>query len=88
LNKLRMERGAINNREESERIANDIAGLTGDRSNPTRKSTRKNKFSPRIPMNDIVKPKSSGEKWSGASMFSAKSTKLFEQINRIKKLMI
>jgi hypothetical protein len=85
---LTNERNLINNREESTRIANDIAGLNGDRKNPTIKRHRKNTLSPKISVNDIVKPKSNSEKFTNSSIFSAKSMKLFEQINRIKKLML
>lgn len=85
---LSNERGLINNREEATRIANDIAGLSGDRQNPTLKKHRKNTLSPKISVNDVVKPKSNSEKFTNSSMFSAKSMKLFEQIKRIKKLML
>lgn len=86
LNLLKNERGLINNREEATRIANDIAGLSGERKNPSIKRHRKNTLSPKISVNDIVKPNS--EKYSNASMFSAKSLKLTEQIKRMKKLML
>jgi hypothetical protein len=85
---LTNERNLINNREEATRIANDIAGLSGDRKNPTIKRHRKNTLSPKISVNDIVKPKSNSEKFTNSSIFSAKSMKLFEQINRMKKLML
>ena len=45
ISKLQGERGLIHDREESERIANDIAGLTGERSNPSHKRTKKNTVS-------------------------------------------
>jgi len=98
LNLLRSERGLIHDREESERIANDIAGLSGERRNPTLKRHTKNTFSPKITLNNIVKPTSNSEKFSNSSMFSAKSMKLFEdreqseilleEIKRIKDLML
>lgn len=88
LNKLKTERDLINNREDATRIANDIAGLSGDRKNSSIKRHSKNTLSPKISVNDVVKPKSNSEKFTNSSMFSAKSLKLFEQIKRIKKLMI
>ncbi len=85
---LTNERNLIRDRKESEKIANDIAGLSGDRKNPFIKRHTKNTLSPKISVNNIVKPKSNSEKFSNSSIFSAKSMKLFEQINRIKKLML
>ena len=84
-NKLSMERNQINNREDVTRIANDISGLSGERQNASIKRHTKNTFSPKIALNMVSKPNS--EKYTNAGMFSAKSTKLFEQISRIKKLM-
>jgi hypothetical protein len=84
---LTNERNLIRDRESATRIANDIAGLTGERSNPSIKRHTKNTLSPRIPVNDVVKPKSNSEKFANSSIFSAKSMKLFEEIKRIKKLM-
>lgn len=98
MNLLRNERSLIHNREESQRIANDIAGLSGERRNPSLKRHSKNTFSPKITLNNIVKPTSNSEKFSNSSMFSAKSMKLFEsreqsetlleEIKRIKELML
>ena len=48
--------------------------------------THTNTMSPRIGTNDVTKPNS--EKYTNASTFSAKSMKLTEVINRMKKLMI
>jgi len=84
---LTNERNLIRDRESATRIANDIAGLTGERSNPSLKRHTKNTFSPKIAVNDVVKPKSNSEKFTNSSIFSAKSMKLFEEIKRIKKLM-
>jgi hypothetical protein len=85
---LTNERNLIRDRKESEKIANDIAGLNGIRKNSFIRRHSKNTLSPRISVNNIVKPKSNSEKFTNSSMFSAKSMKLFEQINRIKKLML
>jgi len=84
-NKLTTERNQINNREDATKIANDIGGLSGERPSPSIKKHSRNNFSPKINPNDVTKPNS--EKYTNAGLFSAKSTKLFEQINRIKKLM-
>lgn len=84
---LTNERNLIRDRESATRIANDIAGLTGERSNPSLKRHTKNTLSPKIAVNDVVKPKSNSEKFTNSSVFSAKSMKLFEEIKRIKKLM-
>ena len=86
LNKLKLERSLITNREEATKIANDIAGLSGERKNSSLKRHTKNTLMPKIGLNMITKPNS--EKFSNASMFSAKSLKLTEQIKRIKKLML
>lgn len=86
LNRLNLERTLINNREDAERIANDISGLNGERKNPSLKRHTKNTLIPKIGLNMISKPNS--EKYSNASMFSAKSFKLTEEIKRIKKLML
>jgi hypothetical protein len=101
LNKLKMERNLINNREESQRIANDIAGLTGERKNPSI-HRKKSSFLPNIKMRPPTNLlKSNSSKFSFASLFSPKSLKLFEEpqenskkikldeeINRIKELML
>jgi len=83
---LTNERNLIKDRESATRIANDLSGLSGERQNASIKRHTKNTLSPKINLNMISKPNS--EKYTNASMFSAKSTKLFEEINRIKKLMI
>lgn len=85
LNFLNGERGQVKNSKEATKIANDIAGLSGERENPSLKKHTKNTLSPKISVNDITKPNS--EKFTNSSMFSAKSLKLTEQIKRIKKLM-
>jgi len=61
--------------KESKKIADDISG---DRKNAFNK-THTTSMSPKIGVNDVAKPSSSD--------FSAKSMKLTESINRIKKLM-
>ena len=82
---LTNERNLIKDRASATKIANDISGLSGERENSSIKRHTKNTLSPKVLVNDIVKPNS--EKYSNASMFSAKSLKLTEQINRINKLM-
>ena len=76
----------IKNRKDATKISNDISGLSGERKNASIKRHTKNTVSPKINPNDITKPNS--EKFTNSSMFSAKSMKLFEQISRMKKLMI
>jgi hypothetical protein len=83
---LTNERNLIKDREKATTITNDISGLSGERSNPSLKKHTKNTLSPKVSVNDIVKPNS--EKYSNASMFSPGSFKLTEQIMRIKKLML
>ena len=83
---LSNERNLINDREKATSIANDISGLQGERPNPSIKAHSKNTLSPKINPNDVTKPNS--EKYTNASMFSAGSFKLTEQIKRMKKLMI
>jgi len=85
-NAIQGDANQIKNSKESTKIANDISGLSGERQNASIKRHTKNTLSPKINPNDVSKPNS--EKYTNSSMFSAKSTKLFEQINRIKKLMI
>jgi len=98
---LTNERNLIKDRKEATRIANDIAGLSGIRKNPSLRRKRSSflpntKFSP--PTN-LIKPNSSS--FSFASLFSPKALKLFEEtqevyeevklqeeIKRIKKLML
>ena len=58
--------------------------MTGDRKNAFNK-THTNSLSAKIGVNDVSG--SNSEKWTGQSQFSAKSMKLTESINRIKKLM-
>lgn len=88
LNKLKTERDLINNREDATRIANDIAGLTGDRKSPSI-HRKKSSFLPNIKMGQPANLlKSNSSKFSFASQFSPKALKLFEEINRIKKLML
>jgi len=78
---LKQYRDTIRNTKQSKKIADD---MTGDRKNAFNKTHTKS-MSPKINVNDIIKPNS--ESFSGASQFSAKSMKLTETINRIKKLM-
>jgi hypothetical protein len=82
---LTNERNLIKDRASATQISNDISGLSGERQNPSIKRHTKNTISPKIGINMISKPNS--EKFTNASMFSAKSTRLFEQINRMKKLL-
>jgi len=77
---LKQYRDTIKNTKQSKKIADD---MTGDRKNAFNK-THTTSFSPKVGVNDVTK---GHEKWSGASQFSAKSMKLTESINRIKKLM-
>jgi len=77
---LKQHRDTIKNNKASKKIADD---LTGDRKNAYNK-THTTSFSPKVGVNDVTK---GSEKWSGASLFSAGSMKLTEQINRMKKLM-
>lgn len=101
LNKLKMERGLINDRESAQRIANDIAGLSGDRKNPSIRR-KKSSFLPnikfKVPTNQL---KSNSSKFTFSSLFSPQSLKLVaedekpeenikltEEIKRIKKLML
>jgi len=82
---LTNERNLIKDRKSATQIANDISGLSGERQNASIKRHTKNTVSPKINPNDITKPNS--EKFTNASMFSAKSMRLFEQISRMKKLL-
>ncbi len=77
---LKQNRDTVKNNKESKKIADD---LTGERKNSFNK-THSTSFTPKVNVNDVTK---GHEKWSGASTFSAKSMKLTEEINRIKKLM-
>jgi hypothetical protein len=85
-NAIQMDAAQIKNSKEATKIANDISGLSGERQNASIKKHSKNTLSPKVGINMVSKPNS--EKYTNAGLFSAKSTKLFEQVNRIKKLMI
>lgn len=78
---LKQHRDTIRNTKQSKKKADD---LSGERKNSFNKK-HTTSFTPKIKVNDIIKPNS--EKYSNASMFSAKSTKLYETIERIKELM-
>lgn len=78
---LKQHRDTIRNTKQSKKIADD---MTGDRKNAFNKTHTKS-MSAKIGVNDVIKPNS--ESFSGSSQFSAKSMKLTESINRIKKLM-
>ena len=78
---LQGERDLISNRKDSRKRADDIGGLTGDRKNSHLKKHTK-KFGFKIPLN-LVKSNSDLN-----SISSIKLTGLFEQVNRIKKLML
>jgi len=78
---LKGERDLISNRKDSRKRADDIGGLTGDRKNSHLKKHTK-KFGFKIPLN-LVKSNSDLN-----SISSIKLTGLFEQVNRIKKLML
>ena len=77
---LKQHRDVIKHNKESKKSADD---LTGDRKNAFNKK-HSTSFTPKVGLNDVTK---GSEKWSGQSTFSANSMKLFETINRIKKLM-
>lgn len=78
---LQGERDLISNRKDSRKRADEIGGIDGDRKNShLKKHTKKFDFS--IPTNLI---KSNSHK---NSISSIKLGKLFEELNRIKKLMI
>lgn len=78
---LKGERDLISDRKDSRKRADDIGGLTGDRKNSHLKKHTK-KFGFKIPLN-LVKSNSDLN-----SISSIKLTGLFEQVNRIKKLML
>jgi len=78
---LQGERDLISNRKDSRKRADDKGGLTGDRKNSHLKKHTK-KFGFKIPLN-LVKSNSDLN-----SISSIKLTGLFEQVNRIKKLML
>jgi hypothetical protein len=78
---LKGERDLIKNRKESKKRADEMSGLSGDRKNSFLKKHRK-KSNFKIPTNLI---KSNSHK---TSVSPITSLKLFEEIKRIKKLMI
>lgn len=78
---LQGERDLISNRKDGRKRADDIGGMTGDRKNSHLKKHTK-KFGFKIPLN-LVKSNSDLNSTS-----SIKLTGLFEQVNRIKKLML
>lgn len=78
---LQGERDLISNRKDSRKRADDIGGITGDRKNSHLKKHTK-KFGFKIPLN-LVKSNSDLN-----SISSIKLSGLFEQVNRIKKLML
>lgn len=78
---LQGERDLISNRKDSRKRADNIGGLTGDRKNSHLKKHTK-KFGFKIPLN-LVKSNSDLN-----SISSIKLSGLFEQVNRIKKLML
>ena len=77
---LKGERDLISNRKDSKMKADERSGLTGERKNTHLKKHTK-KFDFRIPTNLI---KSNSHK---SSISSIKLSGLFEEINKIKKLM-
>ncbi len=78
---LQGERDLISDRKDSRKRADDIGGLTGDRKNSHLKKHTK-KFGFKIPLN-LIKSNSDLN-----SISSIKLSGLFEQVNRIKKLML
>lgn len=78
---LKVERDAIKNRKDSKKRSDVIGGLTGDRKN-THLKKHKKRFSLNIPTNLV---KSNSHKTSVSPLTSLK---LFEEINKIKKLML
>ena len=78
---LKDERDLISNRKDSKKQADEIGGITGERKNTHLKKLTK-RFSFKIPTNLI---KSNSNK---TSISPITSLGLFEQINRIKKLML
>jgi hypothetical protein len=77
---LKGERDLISNRKKSKKAADNIGGLTGMRKNSYLSKHKKN-FNFKIPVNLI---KSNSHK---TSISPITSLKLFEEINKIKKLM-
>jgi len=78
---LKGERDLISNRKDSKKQADEIGGITGERKNSHLKKHTKN-FSFKIPINLI---KSNSDK---TSISPITSLKLFEEVERIKKLML
>lgn len=78
---LQGERDLISNRKDGRKQADEIGGLTGERKNSHLKKHTK-RFGFKIPTN-LVKSNSDLN-----SISSIKLTGLFEQVNRIKKLML
>ncbi len=78
---LQGERDLINNRKDGRKQADEIGGLTGERKNSHLKKHTK-RFGFKIPVN-LVKSNSDLN-----SISSIKLTGLFEQVERIKKLML
>jgi len=77
---LQGERDLIQNRKEGRKQADDISSTTGERKNSfLKKHTKKSSWLPSFKFN------SNSEK---NSISSIKLTGLFEQVNRIKKLML
>jgi hypothetical protein len=76
---LQGERDLVNNRKDSKMRADDISSMTGERKNSHLKKHTKN-FNFRIPTNLI---KSNSDK---SSISSISSLGLFEEVNKIKKL--
>jgi hypothetical protein len=78
---LQGERDLISNRKDGRKQADEIGGLTGERKNSHLKKHTK-RFGFKIPVN-LVKSNSDLN-----SISSIKLTGLFEQVERIKKLML
>lgn len=77
---LKGERDLIKNNKLSQKNANDIGGLNGERKNPfLKKHSKKQSW---IPSANLIKSNS-----NKTSVSSLTSMKLFEEIERIKKLM-
>lgn len=77
---LKGERDLLKNNKLSQKNANEIGGIDGDRKNPfLKKHTKKQSW---IPSANLIKSNS-----NKTSVSSLTSMKLFEEIERIKKLM-
>jgi hypothetical protein len=80
---LTNERNLIKDRESATRIANDIAGLTGERKNPSIRR-KKSSFLPNIKFSVPTNlNKSNSSSFSFASLFSPKALKLFEESQEV-----